>query len=286
MTTQAVGPAQQAVEEPIDFDLESPSTGGAWRRASSIAYPTAGIVIGILFWELVTHGFGVPAYLLPPPETVVGAMWAQREVLLSHAVYTAQEVVLGFLVSAFLGILISLLLFASRPLNRMVYPLLVASQSIPKVAVAPVFIVWLGFGPMSKLLIAFLMAFFPVVISTTIGLQAVPEEMLFLARSMGAGRFRTFWKIRLPAALPNIMGGLKVAVTLAVVGAVVGEFVGADHGLGYLIQVSGGSLNIPLMWAGVLGLVILGIGSYLIVEGLEAVIVPGPKRSSGGQSEA
>jgi NitT/TauT family transport system permease protein len=252
-------------------------------RLAAVAYPLLGLGIALFCWDLVTRVGIIPAYLVPSPGRVLDTVWSRRAELLFHASFTAQETIAGFLLSAVVGIGLSLALFSSRTLNAILYPLLVASQSIPRVAIAPLFVVWMGFGLPSKIIIAFLMAFFPVVISTSIGLQSVPREMILLAQSMGAGWRRTFWKIRVPHALPNILGGLKVSITLAVVGAVVGEFVGADRGLGYLVHVGSGTMNISLMFAAVVSLVILGLLLYLAIEVLEYLLVPPPQRLSNNR---
>jgi NitT/TauT family transport system permease protein len=155
-----------------------------------------------------------------------------------------------------------------------VLPLLVSSQAMPKVAVAPLFLVWFGFGLLPKVLIAFLIAFFPIVISTVVGLAAIEQEKIHLARSMGLGTVATFFKIRLPSALPSVFGGLKISITLAVVGAVVGEFVGGDAGLGYLLMVANGNIDTPLLFAGLIALTVQGVALYFLVELAERLAIP------------
>jgi NitT/TauT family transport system permease protein len=145
---------------------------------------------------------------------------------------------------------------------------------MPKVAVAPLFLVWFGFGLLPKVLIAFLIAFFPVVISTAVGLASIEPEKIYLARSMGFGATATFFKFRLPNALPAIFGGLKISITLAVVGAVVGEFVGGDAGLGYLLMVANGSMDTRLLFAGIVALTVLGVVLFLLVELAERLAIP------------
>jgi NitT/TauT family transport system permease protein len=141
-------------------------------------------------------------------------------------------------------------------------------------AVAPLFIVWFGFGLMPKVFIAFLIAFFPIVINTVVGLAAIEPEKIHLARSMGLSGAATFFKIRLPNALPSIFGGLKIAITLAVVGAVVGEFVGGDAGLGYLLMSANGSMDTPLLFAGLVGLTLIGIVLFMVIEIAERFAIP------------
>jgi NitT/TauT family transport system permease protein len=182
--------------------------------------------------------------------------------------------VLGFVLSIAVGVPLALATFLWPAFARSVYPLLVSSQAVPKMAVAPLFIVWFGFGLLPKVLIAFLIAFFPIVISTVVGLAAIEPEKIHLARSMGLGAAATFFKIRLPNALPSIFGGLKVAITLAVVGAVVGEFIGGDAGLGYVLMSANGSMDTALLFAGLIGLTVIGVVFYLLIELAERLALP------------
>jgi NitT/TauT family transport system permease protein len=186
---------------------------------------------------------------------------------------TAGEFLFGFALSVVVGVPLGALLVYARPVELAVYPLLVASQTVPKAAIAPIFVVWLGAGMTSKVLIAFTIAFFPIVIDTAIGLRAAPPEAVNVVRSMGATPLQVFWYVRLPNALPNIFGGMKVASTLAVVGAIVGEFVSAEKGLGYLVLVANGELNTTLVFATVVTLSILGVVFYFLLELLERFVI-------------
>src|SRR5262249_17578832 len=173
---------------------------------------------------------------------------------------------LGFALSIVVGIPLAIGIFMSPAFSRSVLPLLISSQAMPKVAVAPLLLVWFGFGLLPKVLIAFLIAFFPIVISTAVGLASIEPEEIHLARSMGLGPAGTFLKVRLPSALPSVFGGLKISIPLAVVGAVVGEFVGGDAGLGYLLMVANGNLDTPLLFAGIFALTVQGVVLYFLVE--------------------
>jgi NitT/TauT family transport system permease protein len=243
-------------------------------RVSGILSPLAIVIAVIALWEAGTRAFGVPVFLLPPPSAVVDAMIRHAPLLLKGGWITTVEIVLGFALSIVVGIPLALMIFLWPAFSRAVMPLLVSSQAMPKVAVAPLFLVWFGFGLVPKVLIAFLIAFFPVVINTAIGLAAIEPEKIHLARSMGFNALDTFFKIRLPDALPSIFGGLKISITLAVVGAVVGEFVGGDAGLGYLLMVANGSMDTQLLFAGIVCLTVLGIVLYLLVELAERLAVP------------
>ncbi|WP_369824575.1 ABC transporter permease [Cellulosimicrobium sp. CUA-896] len=154
------------------------------------------------------------------------------------------------------------------------YPLILFAQVIPKIAIAPILVVWFGFGLTPKIVLAVLIAFFPVVVSAVAGLRSTDPELLELSATMGASRWKTFRKIRFPGALPQLMSGLKVAVTLAVVGAVVGEFVGADRGLGYVLLLASGNLDAPLLFADLILMSLIGVVLFLLVELLERLLIP------------
>jgi NitT/TauT family transport system permease protein len=243
-------------------------------RASAIVYPIIILVAVLGVWEAATRLLGVPVFLLPPPSAIAVSLVQHWSLILQYTGATAVEIVLGYALSILIGVPLALAIFLWPPFARSIYPLLVSSQAMPKVAIAPLFIVWFGFGLVPKVLIAFLIAFFPIVIDTAVGLGSIEPEKIYLARSMGFGPAATFFKIRLPNALPSIFGGLKIAITLAVVGAVVGEFVGGDKGLGYLLMVANGSMDTALLFAGLVGLTVLGVGFYLLVEIAESLAIP------------
>lgn len=232
------------------------------------------LVALVVLWHGIVTVFGIPRYLVPTPASVLAAMVEQWSLLWSHSLITLTEVALGFFLSVLVGIPLAAVLVASRTVERLLYPLLVASQAVPKIALAPLFIVWVGFGTLPKTLMSFLISFFPVVIDTMVGLRSVPPEMVQLARSMETGAMRTFRKLRMPYALPNIFAGLRVAITLAVVGAVAAEFVGADQGLGYLLVVAQGQLNTSLLFAALILLSLMGIILFGIVSLAERFAVP------------
>jgi NitT/TauT family transport system permease protein len=243
-------------------------------RISAVTYPILTVIGTLAAWELGTRLFGVPAFLLPAPSKIVVSFAEHAGLLLKHGWVTTIEIVLGYLMSIVVGVPLALAIFMSPAFSRAVLPLLVSSQAMPKVAVAPLLLVWFGFGLLPKVLIAFLIAFFPIVISTAVGLASIEPEKIHLARSMGLGATATFFKIRLPSALPSIFGGLKISITLAVVGAVVGEFVGGDAGLGYLLMVANGNIDTPLLFAGIIALTVQGVVFYFLVELAERLAIP------------
>lgn len=272
--TPAVRSSAPGIAE-IERSVEHSRARREWRaRISGILYPIAVVIAALAIWEASTRLFGVPAFLLPPPSAIAISFLANTSLLLFHGWITTVEILLGFAMSIAVGIPLALAIFLWPTFSRSVLPLLVSSQAMPKVAVAPLFLVWFGFGLLPKVLIAFLVAFFPIVINTAVGLASIEPEKIHLARSMGFGASATFFKIRLPNAFPAIFGGLKISITLAVVGAVVGEFVGGDAGLGYLLMVANGSMDTQLLFAGIVALTVLGVGLFLLVELAERLAVP------------
>lgn len=244
------------------------------RLTARYVYPSLTLLALLVLWEVAIVAFRVPDYILPGPSQIVAEMIASHSTLWRHTLVTTGEVLAGFALSVVIGVALGLSIVYSPFFEGTVYPLLVSSQTVPKVAVAPLFLFWFGFGMTSKIIVAFLIAFFPMVIATVIGLRSIEPEMIYLARSMGANPLLTFLKIRLPNAMPNIFGGMKVAITLAVVGAVVGEFVGADKGLGYVIVLANGALNTRLLFAAITFLSLLGIALFVAVQLLERLFLP------------
>jgi NitT/TauT family transport system permease protein len=231
------------------------------------------VILGV--WELIVRAFHIAVFLLPAPSLIfesIGREWFGR--IQGATLTTAEETVIGFGVAIAVGVPIAVLMTYSKVADRFLYPLLVSSQVVPKVAIAPLFVIWFGFGLPPKILIAFLISFFPIVISTTTGLRSIDRSMLYLARSMGGGLYKTLWKVRLPNALPGMFAGLKVGITLAVVGAVVGEFVGSSAGLGHVLITAMGNLDTPTAFASIIMMSVVGIILYALVEVAERVLMP------------
>lgn len=237
--------------------------------------PTAILLLLIIIgWAVSVRVFDIPRYVVPAPGEVFREMRESWDSLLEHSWVTLKEILLGFALSVIVGIPLAVVIVYSLFLERMLYPMLIASQAIPKIAVAPLFVVWIGFGLMPKVLMAFLISFFPIVISTIVGLRSIQPEMIHLSRSMGAGGLTAFMKVRLPNALPNVFGGLKIAISLAVVGAVAAEFVGADAGLGYLLVIATGFLDTPLLFAALIVLSAIGIALFGAIALIERLLMP------------
>src|SRR6185312_15796059 len=242
--------------------------------AHRLLYPLIGFAVIIVLWQGYVDVAHVSKIVLPSPMDILHASWQRSDLLVRETVPTMLESLYGFALAIVIGIPLAVCVVSSRVLNLTMYPILIATQSVPKVAVAPIILVWFGLGMQSKLAIAFLVAFFPIVVDTATGLQATPPGLLELARSLRASRWQTFWKVQFPAALPFIFSGAKVAVTLAVIGAVIGEFVGSTNGLGNLLLSANSQLDGPLAWAALVWLSVLGMLLFLAVALAERILMP------------
>lgn len=224
-------------------------------------------------WWLITSQHWVPSYLIPAPYRVFYTL-GSKDVIINNTYITAFETVVGFALAVVIGLSLSISMIYSQTIERTLYPILVFAQVIPKVSIAPLLIVWFGFGETPKVLLAILISFFPIVISSVAGFKNVDPELLQLAATMGSSEWRTFRKIRFPAALPQIFSGLKIGVTLAVTGAVVGEFVGAGSGLGYVLVVANGNMDSATLFAALIVLALMGIILFWLVHVAEKLLIP------------
>src|SRR5262245_41266896 len=244
------------------------------REGNKVILPIVGLTLLLLAWHFYVVVKDVPLAVLPAPVVVYEAVVNNGRLLIQEGWVTFKESVYGFLLAFLVGVPIAVAITSSRTLNLMFFPLLIATQSLPKVALAPLILVWLGMGIESKLAIAWLVAFFPIVVDTATGLRNTPAEFLDLATAMRASAWQTFVKIRFPAALPFVISGSKVAITLAVIGAVIGEFIGSNEGLGNLLLVANSQVNTPLAFAALVGLALLGIVLYGAVAAVELALEP------------
>jgi NitT/TauT family transport system permease protein len=239
-----------------------------WRYAWTIPVT---LVLGLALWEALTRWSDLPPFILPPPQDV----WLRflRALadgsLLRHTSVTLMEVLGGLALGLSAATVLGYVLAKSRLLERLLAPYIVASQSIPVVAIAPLLVIWFGPGRLSKVLISSLIVFFPVLINTIVGVRSVPAELHDLMRSLRATRWQTFAKLEVPAALPVLLGGLKIGATLSVIGAVVGEFVGSEMGLGFLISLARGLYDTALTYVVVFALVGMALTLYGLVSLLE-----------------
>ena len=242
--------------------------------ATDIAQPLGAVVVFVVAWELICRVFHVPAYLVPTPSAIFTDTAQLAGPVAMHTLATTETVLLGFLTSVVVSLPLAVLITSSPAIANAIYPLLVVTQSIPKVALAPILVVIFGSNELPRVVVTFLVAFFPLVLSIAAGITAVPAELIELGRACRANRWRELWRIRLPYAVPFVFSGLKAAITLSVVGAVVGEFVNADRGLGYLIVTSTAFFKVPLAWGALVLLSLMGIILFQAVVIIEQVFFP------------
>jgi NitT/TauT family transport system permease protein len=244
------------------------------RTVSTVAWPVLGLAVAIGIWWLVTAVFPIQTFILPAPQKVASAYAALQGPLLHETGSTTLASVLGFVISVVVGVLIGLAIAAWRPFERMFQPLLVAFNAVPKVALAPLMLVWFGYGRTPVLAMAFMVCFFPIVLSTATGLTTTPADLAELTRSMDASRLQTFLRVRLPAALPQIFVGLKVAMPLAVIGVVVGEMQYGDSGLGMMIVQASGQADTATAFAAIGLLAVVSIILYYLLVLIERFALP------------
>jgi len=242
--------------------------------AAAVLLPVLGLIGAIALWWLATVVFSIEPYLVPGPGDVVRKFFEQPAYLLKETGVSLLETIEGFALAIVVGVPIAVVIVRSAILERLVYPLLLMLNAIPKIAVAPLLVVWMGFGQWPKVVMVLLMCFFPIVISTAQGMKSTPVELVELLRSLNASRVQEFFKLRLRYAMPQIFTGLKVAISLAVIGSVIAEFVGATRGLGYVIQQSGASADTTLAFAAITLLSIMSIVLFYALVLLEHVLLP------------
>jgi NitT/TauT family transport system permease protein len=232
------------------------------------------IAATLVAWEALTRGFHVPGFILPAPSAIFIEAVTRYPLYLYHSWITLYEMVAGFLLAALVGVFLAVVIVYSPVIRSMIYPQIVVLQIVPKVAIAPLLLIWAGYGITSKVLLALLISFFPVVVNMVTGLTTIEEELLDLCRILHSGRWREFSKVRLPNALPYLFSSLKVASTLSVIGAVIGEFVGGSEGLGHLIIIANTELRTSMSFVSLFSLSILGLLLYGLVVLAERVCMP------------
>lgn len=245
-----------------------------WLGTSSITWFAVGIAILVAIWWGSVIIFAIPEYVLPTPPAVWHEIVTNASLLATNSVVTLREILIGYAISVVLGLAVAILISLSPVLQRLIYPLLVMTQAIPKIALAPLFLIWMGYGATTNAVIAVLVAFFPIAINGAAGLASLDPRMVQLGRSMGGRTWQIYLHFRLPNALPYLFAGLKLGITMAAIGAVVGEFIAGSEGLGYLAQSAAGTLNTPLAIAAVLILSVIGVVLFFIVEGIERIAMP------------
>lgn len=266
--------AQDDVKKPAGRrPAGGPARGGVVRSWLWRVWPSFAVfVAGFVLWELAVEVFGISSFELAKPSEFLAEMWHSRDMLWDATWVTTQEIVYGFVLSFAIGVLIAVLIVRFGWLERALYPLIVLFQVVPKIALAPIFILWFGYGLAPKLLLIVVITFFPITLNMIVGLKAIDQDLLLLMRSVGSSRNQILTRIQIPTSLPYLFAGMRIAITLAVIGAVVAEFSGAENGLGYLIQFASTQLDTPLMFAALTLVSLLGLILYYGMSLLEFVL--------------
>ena len=267
-------PSAGDAARPGRAEVAGPSWSGAGADLGRWIAPIVSFVLILALWQATILIFRLPRFVLPPPLEVLTALFNNLPILLRDTWITGRETLAGFFLSIVVAVPLAILITASAPLRNGIYPFLLLGQSVPKQAIAPLLLLWIGYGEFPRVILAFLTAFFPIVVNTAIGLQMTPPEMQDLGRLLSASRRRVFFKVTFPCAMPYFFAGLKVAISLAVIGAVIGEFIGGDTGLGQRILVASGNQRTDLAFAAILMLSLLGIVLFTLVALAEKLLCP------------
>lgn len=249
---------------------------GTSRRVAWLSWsiPIGLIALAIGCWEVVVRLRDTPRWFLPPPSAVAVALFNNRGALLYHTTITLEEVAVGFAFSLVLGVAFALAIASSRIVERAFYPFVVASQAIPIIALAPILLIWFGYGMTPKVIVVALICFFPIVVNMVDGLRSVDPELIDLMRSMGASNWTTYRVVRIPSSLPYLFSGTRIAAAVSVIGALIGEWVGSSAGLGYYMIRSAGQFATARVFAAVLVSAVLGLALFGIVSVLEQLLLP------------
>lgn len=247
---------------------------GGTSRSRDIASPMLLMAAILVAWEVLVRALEVQTFVLPPPSAIVYELYRARGIIFAQLQVTLFEILCGYALAVLVGFCLSVMIVYSQAFRRGVLPLIVASQTVPIIAIAPVLVIWFGYNYVPRILITALVAFFPLTVSMVTGLQSLDREVISFFRSLNASPIQLFFKLRFPAALPNIFAGLKVATTLAVVGATISEWVGASAGLGYLMAQDTQQLNTTRVFASLVVLGLCGMGFFGIVSFIERLSMP------------
>lgn len=237
--------------------------------AVRIIAPILVLLGGLAIWQWRVEANDTPSWFLPGPRLIAQTLIDDRSLLADNAWITLREVLIGFALALVFGVLLAVLIHISPMIERALYPIVITSQAVPLVALAPLLLVWFGYGLTPKVMVTTLVAFFPITVGAVDGLRAADRETLSLLRTYGASRIRRFWMVNVPSALPSLFSGARIGVTLSVIGAVFGEYVGANAGLGYLMNVSAAKLNTELVFASIVILAVMAISLFAIVALVE-----------------
>ncbi len=265
----------------------APKAAGARLRgwAARVVPPLVLLAMILAAWETGVRAFGIPFYILPAPSRIAGVLVDDRALLLGEAAVTLGEVMLGFAIAFVVGAVLALSIFSSRTVERAVYPLVIASQTVPVFAIAPLLVVWFGYGTLSKIVMAALIVFFPIVVNTVDGLRAADPDMVNLLIILGARPAEIVRRVRVPAALPFVFSGTRIAIATSVIGAVIGEWVGSTRGLGYLMIHANAQLHVDLVFAVIVYLSVMATALFWAVSLVEWAALPWRRAGVTAQGE-
>jgi NitT/TauT family transport system permease protein len=233
------------------------------------------IMLGVVaVWEAALPWFSVSPHILPRPSEIARELSTSSDILWSHTLVTLREILIGFAAGTIIGVALAVLIARSDLLERTLYPIIVFLHTVPKLAIAPIFVIWFGYGLLPKVLLVIVISFFPVTVNMIYGLTSVDHNIISLMRSVSASEWQILKWIRLPNSVPYLFAGLKISVTLAVVGAIIGEWVGTDAGLGFAILVSATQLNTPFMFASITIISVMGVALFYLVALTERLLIP------------
>ena len=261
-------------EEPLQGVTPANPLKGYASAMLQWSLPAALILIAFGIWEGAVHLFNVARWLLPPPSSIGAELFESRSLLLRHTLVTLEEVVLGFALALVIGIALAAAIAYSRIVERAAYPFVIASQTVPVIVIAPLLLIWIGYGIWPKIIVVVLISFFPIVINTVDGLKSADPDMLNMMRTLGASRWQLFTKVQVPSSVPFLFSGIRVAIALSVIGAVIGEWVGASAGLGYLMIRSAPQFLTDRVFASIFILSIMGITLFVLVVLTERYAMP------------
>jgi len=269
------GESSASLKKRSIFRKAAANSGGP-RRMVRDYFPAVVLVVGIMiFWENFNALFNQPDYILPPLSKVISTAVDQAgDKFLPASWVTFQEVLIGFVIAALLGIVLGAILTESRTIRRALFPIVISSQTVPILAIAPVLVIWFGFGMFPKIVIVVLITFFPVTIMTVTGLESIHRDMVNLLRSLSATRWQMFFRVRFPAALPFIFAGLKTSAVISVIGAFVGEYAGATEGLAPVMIIANSSFQTEVVFAAILYLSAMGVFMYGALLLIERRVIP------------
>ena len=256
-----------------EINSDTNSSNSNYVSARYWILPTT-ITIGIIIvWEFWVKIFGIQEWLLPPPTAIFSEMFESKDLFLMHTLVTINEVVLGFMFALIVGIFLAGAISYSNLVERVAYPFVIASQTVPVIVIAPLLLIWIGYGILPKIIVVMLISFFPIVVNTVDGLKSADTEMMNMLRTLGASKQQQFFKVRVPYSIPFLFSGMRIAITLSVIGAVIGEWVGSSAGLGYLMMRSAPQFLTDRVFASIIILSIMGITLFFLVVLIEKLFV-------------